>query len=140
MPSPFRLLRLAAFGALTAIGAASAYAGTCEVKLKPAYQCSARFEDGSTAEYCMITELDDPTDSIFGLVEEELTGYGCTCETNGKRPNVKFGDSSRDFFCGSYTHTFLVGRVAGNRITGQGYHQPSVKRSVFNCYAVESCS
>jgi hypothetical protein len=139
MSSSFRVLRVAVSAAFILTADSSAYAGNCETKLAAAYKCSARFEDESPAEYCLTTELDDPTDSIFVLVEENTYSYGCTCETNGNRPNLEFGDSSRDFFCGSYGHTFLVGRVAGNRITGQGYNQPVLRRSVFTCQAVEAC-
>ena len=142
MRTSFCIARLAALAALMMAGdLAPSYAASCELSLRAHYKCSATFDVGGSADYCTRTDVIAPGDGQFVLIEAEASVFHCTCEAKGRAPNVQFGGSSRDFFCGDGTDTSLVGRVTGSRITGQGYNATltSEIRSVFTCQAVETC-
>jgi len=141
MRTTLRIAPLAALAVLLVTGNLStAYAASCEAALKPHYKCTATFDTGDTADYCLSGYTDAPGDGKFALYEFGGSSFYCTCEAKGKAPGVRFGTSSRDFFCASGAIA-LAGKVSTTRLTGQGYSvglYPGL-RSSFTCQAVASC-
>lgn len=136
-----RVTLLAALAALTTTASpVASYAASCEAALKPRYKCTATYDGGGSAEYCLDLDAVIPGDGRFYLYESGGAGFYCTCEAKGKVPNVRFGTSSRDFFCGSDSIA-LTGKMSATRITGQGYNVSlsSGLRSSFTCQAVATC-
>jgi len=136
-----RIAPLAALAALLLTGNLSAsHAASCESTLKARYACSASFDDGGSAEYCLSLDAGVPGDGKFVLYEAGSPTFYCTCQAKGKVPNPRFGSSSRDFFCAS-DYIALAGKTSSTRITGHGYGVaifPGL-RSSFTCRAVASC-
>lgn len=136
-----RIAPLAALAALLVTGdLCAAHAASCEAALQPRYKCTATFDDGGSSEYCLSGYTDARGDGQFALYELGGSSFYCTCAAKGKAPNVRFGISTRDFFCGSNA-TALSGRLSSTRITGQGYSidQYPGLRSSFTCQAVATC-
>jgi hypothetical protein len=136
-----RLTNLAALAALL-VGAvpSASFAASCETALKPYYSCTATFDSGDTATYCLTGYTDLPGDGQFALYEGGGSSFYCTCEAKGKAPGVRFGTSSRDFFCASDSIA-VAGKMSPTRITAQGYSvdlYPGL-RSSFTCQAVAAC-
>jgi hypothetical protein len=131
-------LAAALVAALVIVAPSTSHAATCEAALRSKYRCSATFDDGSSSEYCLETDLLVPDDGRF-LFYEDVAGFACTCAPRGKAPGVKFGASAA-FICGS-ARAAMSGKVSGSRITGQAVdtrHSNGV-RSTFTCRAVDSC-
>jgi hypothetical protein len=141
MLAPLRIATLAALAALVVTGSLSvSYAATCETQLKGTYKCSATFDVGGSAEYCLRPYVETPGDGQFWLVEAETNSFYCSCDAKGRFPDVQFGASSRDFFCGSFSDIAFAGRASGGRITGQGYTlDGGALRSAVSCQAVATC-
>ena len=141
MRTMLRITSLAALAALlVTVDLAAAWAASCEAALKPRYKGTATFDDGGSAEYCLTGYTDAPGDGQFAVYELGGSSFYCTCAAKGKAPNVRFGTSSRDFFCGS-TAVALSGKLSTTRMTGQGYSvdQYPGLRSSFTCQAVATC-
>lgn len=141
MRTTLRTASLATLIATLLVGSlSSAHATSCEVPLKGRYKCSGTYSDGGTSEYCIRTDVITPGDGQFALYEENAATYLCTCDGKGRAPNVKFGGSSRDFFCGSGS-VILSGKVSGSRLSGYGYNTSlgSGLRSAFTCQPVATC-
>jgi hypothetical protein len=134
-------LRVAAVTALLLAATSTlARAATCELRLKSLYECSGTYSDGTSGNYCIHLDVGIPGDGKFALYEAGVPNFYCTCEAKGKAPNVRFGASSRDFFCAS-DFLALSATIAGGKISGHGYHAslfPGL-RSSFTCRAVATC-
>mgnify|MGYP001429685596 CR=1 FL=1 len=133
----------ALFALVTAGNPPAAHAGNCELALKPLYKCSASYSDGGSSEYCLRTDVRAPGDGQFLLVEDGGLAFSCTCEAKGRAPSIKFGASSRDFFCGGSEYQTLAGKVSATRISGQGFDittsNSTLFRSIFTCQTVATC-
>lgn len=144
MIAPLRIAALVALAVSMTAGSPSAsHARSCEDLIRERYKCTATYSNGDSSEFCMRTGPGSSAgDGQFAYLEDENLAYFCTCDVKGRAPNVQFGGSSRDFFCGSNgTNTAISGRISGGRITGQGYNYAlsSGLRSSFTCQAVQTC-
>lgn len=140
MRTKLRIGPVAALATLLVTGSLSAsHAASCETALKARYKCTASFDIGGSAEYCLSLDAGVPGDGKFALYEAGSPNFYCTCEAKGKVANPRFG-ASRDFVCTS-DYVALTGKTSTTRITGQGYSVsvfPGL-RSSFTCQAVSVC-
>jgi hypothetical protein len=110
--------------------------GNCQSKLVGnSYNCEFNeegFSEGATTADFETGGISADFDVIFGTAD-----YGCACETKGSPSSPSYDSSSSTFVCAekpSQGSFMLVGKVSGNKVTGQGTNASNVDGSfIFTC-------